>query len=70
MTDIFSRGGGEALASEADVSFLGRIPIDPAMASCEDAGSEYMALHSASAAGKAVTAIVGGVWESVNKGSG
>lgn len=29
--DLFSSGGGEKLAKERDVPFLGRIPIDPAM---------------------------------------
>ncbi|PMD21552.1 putative amino-acid permease inda1 [Hyaloscypha hepaticicola] len=28
-TDIFSRGGGEAMAIEFEVGFLGRVPIDP-----------------------------------------
>ena len=40
VTDIFSRGGGEALALEAGVKFLGRIPIDPALALSEDGGKE------------------------------
>lgn len=28
-TNIFSSGGGEALAKHADIKFLGRVPIDP-----------------------------------------
>ncbi|KAJ1339554.1 hypothetical protein BSLG_005801 [Batrachochytrium salamandrivorans] len=28
-SDLFSKGGGEALATEKDIRFLGRIPIDP-----------------------------------------
>lgn len=28
-TDIFSRGGGEAMAIEFEVEFLGRVPLDP-----------------------------------------
>jgi Mrp family chromosome partitioning ATPase len=29
-TDIFSKGGGEAMAIEFEVPFLGRVPLDPA----------------------------------------
>lgn len=28
-TDVFSRGGGQTMASEFDVSFLGSVPLDP-----------------------------------------
>ncbi|XP_035212339.1 cytosolic Fe-S cluster assembly factor NUBP2 homolog [Stegodyphus dumicola] len=31
---IFSQGGGEALANEANLTFLGSIPLDPEFASC------------------------------------
>lgn len=36
--DLFKRGGGRALAKETGVSFLGRIPIDPAIAIAGDSG--------------------------------
>jgi ATP-binding protein involved in chromosome partitioning len=38
VTDIFSRGGGEALAAARGAPFLGRLPLDPRVASCMDAG--------------------------------
>jgi ATP-binding protein involved in chromosome partitioning len=36
--DLFKTGGGEALAAEAAVPFLGRIPIDPAVVASGDEG--------------------------------
>jgi len=38
--DIFESGGGERLATETGVAFLGRIPIDPAIARAGDSGFE------------------------------
>jgi ATP-binding protein involved in chromosome partitioning len=36
-TDIFSAGGGEAMARQMGVPFLGRVPLDPAlMQACEE----------------------------------
>lgn len=35
---LFGKGGGEKLAREAGVPFLGSIPIDPAISRCGDAG--------------------------------
>jgi ATP-binding protein involved in chromosome partitioning len=36
--EIFMHGGGRKLAREADVPFLGEIPIDPRVAQCGDTG--------------------------------
>src|SRR5436309_3301181 len=36
--DIFRYGGGQKLAKEAGVSFLGDVPIDPRVAECGDLG--------------------------------
>jgi ATP-binding protein involved in chromosome partitioning len=36
--EIFRHGGGQKLAAEAGVAFLGEIPIDPRVAECGDAG--------------------------------
>ncbi len=36
--DIFKTGGGEALASEMSVPFLGKLPLDPTIVSNGDAG--------------------------------
>lgn len=42
VTDIFQRGGGEKLAAEMNVPFLGVIPLDPAITESGDAGRPYV----------------------------
>jgi len=39
--DLFGTGGGERTAIGMGVSFLGRIPFDPEIVSCGDAGMSY-----------------------------
>lgn len=41
-TDIFKSGGGERMAEETGVPFLGRIPIDPKIAESGDSGLPYV----------------------------
>ncbi|PID75539.1 MAG: ATPase [Deltaproteobacteria bacterium] len=41
--DIFKSGGGEALARECDLPFLGRIPMDPKVVMAGDEGRPYLA---------------------------
>lgn len=43
--DIFSAGGGEILASETGVNFLGRIPLDPEIVRSGDNGYVLMQTH-------------------------
>ncbi|MGD9007921.1 MAG: Mrp/NBP35 family ATP-binding protein [Desulfobacteraceae bacterium] len=43
--DLFGTGGGEETATRMGVSFLGRIPFDPEMVSCTDAGAAYLEKH-------------------------
>jgi len=38
-SDVFGTGGGEAMASDMGVPFLGRIPVDPALVVSGDAGT-------------------------------
>lgn len=40
--DIFKKGGGEKMASEMDVLFLGRIPIDPRIVEQSDSGKPFI----------------------------
>lgn len=40
--DLFSTGGGYRTALAMDVRFLGRIPFDPYMVECADAGESYI----------------------------
>jgi len=41
-TDLFKSGGGEDLAGETNVPFLGRIPLDPQIVSCGDLGKPFI----------------------------
>ena len=51
--EVFSRGGGEALARQAGVSFLGGIPMDPGVAISGDSGRPFMAAYGTSPAAEA-----------------
>lgn len=44
-TNIFSSDGGRLLAAELAVPFAGRVPIDPSVAACEDAGQNFFLVH-------------------------
>ena len=52
-TEIFSSGGGEKMAKEMDVTFLGSIPIDPEVGVDSDKGTPFVYSHKDSAAAKA-----------------
>ncbi len=43
--DIFKKGGGEKLAKELDIPFLGRIPVDPRIVTTGDAGRPIIASY-------------------------
>jgi ATP-binding protein involved in chromosome partitioning len=57
VVDVFGRGGGEALARELALPFLGRVPLDPAVAAAGDAGAPTVLSAPDSAAAKALDAI-------------
>jgi len=42
VTDIFKSGGGEKMAKEMKVPFLGKIPIDPQIVEACDSGKPYI----------------------------
>jgi len=52
--DIFGKGGGERLAREADVPFLGEIPMDPAVRVGGDAGVPVILSDPDSEVGKSL----------------
>lgn len=52
-TDIFKSGGGEKMANEMGIPFLGRIPIDPAIVEASDSGKPYVYHYAKSEAAKA-----------------
>jgi ATP-binding protein involved in chromosome partitioning len=53
VTHIFSEGGGEAIAAELGVPFLGAVPIEAAVVDSGDAGVPLVASHPESAAAQA-----------------
>jgi ATP-binding protein involved in chromosome partitioning len=56
--DIFQSGGGKKMAEEADVPFLGSIPLDPKIGVASDRGSPFVIEHADSPAAKAFIEIV------------
>ena len=42
VTDIFKTGGGEKMANEMNVPFLGKIPVDPEIVEACDLGKPYI----------------------------
>jgi len=56
--DLFKTGGGEALAREMNVPFLGRIPIDPEIVTLTDAGTPFTEHGTQTQAGKAFAHIM------------
>ena len=44
-TNIFSSDGGRLLAEELNIPFAGRVPIDPRVGACEDAGENFFEKH-------------------------
>jgi len=56
--DIFRTGGGEKIARELLVPFLGKIPIDPEICVASDEGKPFVAEHPNSPATKAFMEIV------------
>ena len=56
--DIFKSGGGEQVAREFDLPFLGRVPMDPKVVIAGDDGKPYLSSESESPATSAFSAIV------------
>ncbi|MBT0159948.1 Mrp/NBP35 family ATP-binding protein [Candidatus Bathyarchaeota archaeon A05DMB-2] len=56
--DIFKTGGGQKIATDLSVPYLGKIPIDPAICVDSDSGTPFVAGNKASPAAKAFAEIV------------
>jgi len=56
--NIFGIGGGEKIAEEMDIPFLGRIPIDPLISEDSDKGVPFILAHMDTPAAKAFKDIV------------
>ena len=65
--NIFKVGGGEKIANDMNVPFLGRIPIDPEICEDSDEGTPFVLKHRDSAASKAFAEIVKKIEEMVEK---
>jgi ATP-binding protein involved in chromosome partitioning len=65
--EIFRHGGGQKLAKDVGVPFLGEIPIDPRVAECGDAGDPIVHKYPDSPVSKAYLALAGGVAEELQK---
>ena len=59
--EIFSSGGGERLADEAVVPFLGRIPIDPEVSRSGDDGDVFLAVAGKSPSAVAFKSVIAAV---------
>ena len=57
IIDVFGSGGGEALAREMELSFLGRIPLDPEVRMAGDDGAPTVISAPESAAAAALMAV-------------
>ncbi len=56
--EIFGAGGGELLAKEMKVPFLGRIPIEPEVTVSGDAGMPYIQKYPDTATGRAFKEVI------------
>ena len=60
------RGGGEKLAQDLDVSFLGRIPLDPIISYSSDVGLPFVYSHPESPASQAMISIADQIEQKVS----
>ena len=65
VTDIFKSGGGLETATEFDIQFLGRVPIEPAIVLSGDSGMPVVISHPDSASAKAFEEITDKVLRTV-----
>jgi len=57
LIELFGSGGGEKTASQFNLNFLGRIPIDPNVVLCGDSGKCFRDTHADSGVNRAFDAI-------------
>ena len=58
QVDVFKVGGGEQLAAETGVPFLGRIPLDPGIVASGDSGAPFVQSLADSPAAKAFASVI------------
>jgi len=64
-TNIFSSGGGKALAMEFNIPFLGNIPIDPAIVCASDEGMSSLETFNASKTSKIFKQVVASILQQI-----
>jgi len=64
--DVFGKEGGERLAREMGLAFLGSIPLDPSVRRAGDAGTPTVLSAPDSPAGEALTRLAGEILRAVN----
>jgi ATP-binding protein involved in chromosome partitioning len=69
-TDIFKSGGGEIMANEMHVRFLGRIPIDPQIVQACDSGRPFVHHYNQSQTAKVFEKILNPILDLDNKPQG
>ncbi len=62
-TDVFKSGGGEIMANEMHVPFLGRIPIDPQIVEACDSGRPFVYHYNQSQTAKAFEKVLNPILE-------
>jgi ATP-binding protein involved in chromosome partitioning len=65
ITDVFGSGGGERLAAELGLPFLGRVPLDAAVAASGDKGTPTVLSAPQSPSGRALQETIRVVMEAV-----
>ena len=68
--DIFKTGGGLKASKDFQISFLGKVPIDPKIVLTGDSGEPFLVKNSSTDAGKAFVKIVEKIEEIVSKKRG
>ncbi len=56
-TDIFGSGGGQRTALKTGVKLLGRIPFDPNLVKCGDAGTSFLQQYASSPVAQAFSTV-------------
>ena len=58
VSEPFGRGGGETMARELDVPFLGRVPLDARIMQTGDDGQPFVQRHPETPAARALTDVI------------
>lgn len=69
-TDLFKSGGGQSLAQEMRVPFLGKIPLDPKVVDSGDAGTPFVQRFAGSPTAQAFGEIVRPILSNLHPGEG